>query len=341
MTILVYEGDRRLRADEGAPKEPQAGEVRIRVAYAGICGTDLHIYHGHMDARVELPHIMGHEMSGIVSAVGAGVDGCAPGDRVTVRPLDACGECPACVDGYAHVCHRLRFLGIETEGAFQSEWIVPAKTLHKLPDALPLKRAAMIEPLAVACHDVRLGEVQAGEYVVVLGGGPIGLLIALVARQAGAQVLVSEINPFRLRMASELGLDVVNPKEQDVEALVRRQTEGRGADAVFEVTSSAAGAELMTRLPRTRGRIVVVGIFNHKPQIDLHRFFWRELKLCGARVYEYEDFETAIRLAAEDALPLERLITHTYPLAQAELGFRQMESGGDAMKVMLACGGEQ
>lgn len=216
-------------------------------------------------------------------------------------------------------------------------WTVPAFTLHRLPDSLSLEHGAMIEPLAVACHDVRIGEVTSGEYIVVLGGGPIGMLIALVAREAGAKVLISEINPFRLELAKALGLDTINPKEADIVEYVNKQTGMAGADVVFEVTSSAAGAEVMTRLPRTRGRIVVVGIFTQPPKVDLHRFFWRELKMSGARVYEHEDFEKAIQLSASGQLPLDRLITEIYPLERLEEGFRQMESGSSVMKILLKC----
>ena len=135
-----------------------------------------------MDARVKMPQIMGHEMSEIVHKVGAGVQGFLEGDPVTVMPLDPCGACPACQAGHTHICHNLKFLGIDTPGAFQSYWTVPAHTLHKLPDNLSLAHGALIEPLAVACHDVRLAHVAPDDNVVVLGGGPIGMLVGLVAK---------------------------------------------------------------------------------------------------------------------------------------------------------------
>jgi 2-desacetyl-2-hydroxyethyl bacteriochlorophyllide A dehydrogenase len=278
---------------------------------------------------------MGHETSGTVAALGPGVEGFSIGDPVAVMPLDPCGECPACLAGHSHICQNLKFLGIDTPGAFQSYWTVPAHTLHRLPDNLSLTHGAMIEPLAVACHDVRLGEVEADDYVVVLGGGPIGILIALVARQVGARVLVSEINPFRLALARELGLDALNPEENDLPDYVNQQSNGAGADVVFEVTASPAAAAVMTQLPRTRGRIMVVGIFSQPPQVDLFRFFWRELQLFGARVYEHQDFEKAIQLAAAGAIPLEKIITDIRPLDQLETGFKQMESGGQVMKILL------
>lgn len=335
MPAAFYNGNRTITLGESEPVPPQAGQVQLKVAYCGICGTDLHIFHGDMDRRVHMPQILGHEMSGVIAAVGEGVLDYKPGERVTVRPLDPCGHCPACRAGHSHICQNLKFLGIDTPGALQTYWTVPAHTLHRLPNQLSLKYSAMIEPLAVACHDVRMGSVQPGEFVVVIGGGPIGTLIALVARQSGARVLISEVNSFRLELAQSFGLETINPKERDLVARVTEQTGGAGADVVFEVSGTPAGASVMTQLPRTRGRIVVVAIFSQPAPVDLFRFFWREIRLTGARVYEPQDFERAIELAASGALPLEKLISEVRPLEELEPSFHQLESGGQVMKILL------
>jgi 2-desacetyl-2-hydroxyethyl bacteriochlorophyllide A dehydrogenase len=290
-----------------------------------------------MDHRVHMPQVLGHEMSGTVTTAGPGVESFAPGDRVTVRPLDPCGDCPACRAGHSHICQNLKFIGIDAPGALQGVWTVPAHTLHRLPASLNMQQGALVEPIAVACHDVRLGGVAKGEYVVVLGGGPIGLLVALVARSKGARVVVSEVNAFRINLAREFGLEAVNPVEVDLVKKVTEETGTAGADVVFEVSGSAAGAEMMTKLPRTRGRIVVVAIFAKPPQIDLFRFFWRELKLCGARVYEPADFEEAIVLAASGALPLDRIVTGIRPLDGLADAMHQLEGGGPVMKILVQC----
>ncbi len=261
--------------------------------------------------------------------MGSGVTGWNAGDRVTVRPLDPCGQCPACAAGHSHICHNLKFIGIDTPGALQGNWTVPAHTLHRLPDSLALREGAMVEPMAVACHDVRMSDLKEGEFAAVIGGGPIGILVALVAQARGARVLMAEVNPFRLQLARDLGIDAVNPLETDLPALVNERTGGAGADVVFEVSGSQAGADTMTKLPRTRGRIVVVAIFGEAPKVDLFRFFWRELKLSGARVYEPEDFELAIELASTGRLPLAKLITDVLPLAGLEEAMHRMEGGGD------------
>lgn len=329
MTAARYIGNHAFALAEAAAPQPGPGEVRLRVAWCGICGTDLHIYHGKMDARVKPPQVIGHEMSGVIDAVGPGVAGWAPGDRVTVRPLDDCGDCPACRAGHGHVCMRLKFVGIDSPGAFQGQWCVQARLLHRLPDALPLDRAALVEPIAVACHDVRRARLARGEKAVVLGGGPIGILVALVAQAAGAAVRISEIDPGRRAFAASLGLETLGA---DAPAEVEAWTGGAGADVVFECTAAAPCAALMTQLARVRGRIVLVGIFTQPVPIDLFRVFWRELELIGARVYEAADFEQAIALAP--GLPLDRLITGRFPLADIAGAFAAAPRG---MKTVVAC----
>jgi len=335
MKAAYYQGSKTIQLGESQVRRPGPGEVRLLVAYCGICGTDLHIYQGHMDQRVDIPQVVGHEMSGLIAEVGPRVTGWQAGDRVVVRPLDPCGHCPACRAGHAHICYKLKFLGIDTPGAFQGSWTVPAHTLHRLPDNLPLDQAALIEPLAVACHDVRRGEVQSGDDVVVIGGGPIGMLVSLVAQHVGARVLVSEINPHRLALARELGVEAVNPRDTDLLQAVADRTAGAGADVVFEVSGSAAGASTMTQLARTRGRIVVVAIFAEAPPVDLFRFFWRELELRGARVYEPQDFSQAIELAASGTLPLEHLISARRPLEELQRALEEIESSTDLMKILI------
>lgn len=335
MKAATYNGDQTIQVRECVIQKPGAGQVRIDVAYCGICGTDLHIFLGHMDKRVAMPQVIGHEMAGVIAEVGTDVTDWQAGDHVVVRPLDPCGACPACRAGHSHVCQKLTVLGVDAPGAFQGSWTVPAHTLHRIPNNLPLDKAAMIEPIAVACHDVKLGEVQPSDKVVVIGGGPIGILNALVARHAGGDVVVSEVNPYRVDLAQKVGLTVVNPREQDLVAYVNEWTGGAGADVVFEVTGTAIGAETMTQLARVRGRIVIVAIFADAPPVDLFQFFWRELKMCGVRLYGPEDFEAAIALAAADALPLDALITARYPLSKMQNAFTALAAGTEAMKILI------
>ena len=337
-SAAYYRGSKSFAVKQTASAPPGPGEVAIRIAYCGICGTDMHVFHGNMDARVGANRIIGHEMSGVVAAVGKGCASVAPGQKVVVRPLDHCGECPACEEGHNHICHNLKFLGLDTDGAMQEVWTVPAHTVHVLPDDIRMDHAALIEPVAVACHDVRLSGLEPDEGVVVIGGGPIGMLVASVARDAGGVVVISEVNPNRLEIARELGFDAVNPLENDLAAEIATRTDGRGADVVFEVSGTQSGVDAMTAVAAVRARIVMVAIHAKKPEIDLFQFFWRELRLIGARVYEPEDYETAIAIIARGGIDADTIITDVSPLGEVQEAFEALDTNPTSMKSLIMVG---
>jgi (R,R)-butanediol dehydrogenase/meso-butanediol dehydrogenase/diacetyl reductase len=328
---LIYEGGGRFAVSDASPVPPGVGEVRLDVAFCGICGTDLHIAHGAMDARIPTPMVIGHEMSGTVAAVGDGVNTVRLGDRVVVRPLDTRDSTPA-DRGYSHIGRKLRFIGIDSPGALQASWTVPVFTVHALPPDMDLCLAALAEPLAVACHDVRRGELAAGETALVIGGGPIGTLISLVARSRGARVLVVEPDGGRRELAREFGFEAFDPGD-DLAAVLGEL----GAEVVFEVSGSAAGILAATKHAAIRGRVVVVAIFPEPRPVALFDLFWKELDLRGARVYEPEDFEAAIALLVDDPLGLERLISAVEPLERVPAVFEELRAGRQAMKILVDC----
>ncbi|MDO6736263.1 zinc-binding dehydrogenase [Wenyingzhuangia sp. 2_MG-2023] len=336
MKATIYEGNKTFTVIEKEIEQPQAGEVRIKVAYVGVCGTDVHIYHGMMDKRVSIPVTIGHEMSGVVDAVGEGVTDYVVGDKIVVRPLDD-RKVKASDKGFNHICEELKFVGIDSEGAMQQYWNVPTFILHKLRAETDLKLAALIEPLSVAAHDVRLSGLVAGETAVVLGGGPIGLLVAMVAKEVGAQVIISEVNPKRIAKAKELGFDAVSPIELDLVEYVKSKTEDKRADVVFEVAGVQPALDIMCEVAGIRGRIVMVAIHGVKKEVDLFKFFWKELKLIGARVYEKEDYEKSIRLITENELPFEQMITDVQPLSNIQTVFENIDNNPDGLKVLMDC----
>lgn len=336
MKATQYEGNKTFTVIEKEIEQPAKGEVRIKVAYVGVCGTDVHIYHGMMDKRVKMPETIGHEMSGIVDAVGEGVSDYAIGDKVVVRPLDDRLVKPS-DKGFNHICEELKFIGIDSPGAMQEYWNVPAFTLHKLKETTDLKLAALIEPLSVATHDVRMSGLVAGETAVVLGGGPIGLLVAMVAKEVGANVIISEVNEARIEKATSLGFDAVNPINVDLVAYVKEKTEGRLADVVFEVAGVQPALDVMTEVAGIRGRILMVAIHGQKKEVDLFKFFWKELKLIGARVYEKEDYEKSIDLITANKLPFEEMITDVQPLTNIQQVFESIDQNPDGMKVLMDC----
>ncbi|MFI1726687.1 zinc-binding dehydrogenase [Streptomyces sp. NPDC020489] len=338
MTLAVrYLAARTLDTAPAENLPPGPGQVEIAPAYVGICGTDLHIFHGDMDARVTAPAVLGHEMSGRVIRVGQGVEGWSPGDAVTVMPLRWDDTCPACRAGHQHICQHLDFIGIDSPGAMQQRWTVPATTLVRLPGSLPLDHAALVEPTAVAVHDVGRAQVRAGEKAVVVGGGPVGVLIALVARAAGAEVRVVELSPHRRRLAEKLGLTTWDPAADDLPELVREWTGDAGADVAFEVSGAQGGVETAVDVLGVRGRLCLVAIHPRPREVNLHRFFWRELALVGARLYDRTDFERAVTLVADGTVPAEQLISKVVPMAQAPDAFEALEGGGDVMKILVDC----
>jgi len=337
MRTLQYTAPRTLAVADSEPLPPGSGDVQVDVAFAGLCGTDLHIFHGDMDARVTMPLVFGHEMSGIISAVGADAPGWSVGDRVTVMPLSWDGVCPACRAGNEHICQNLDFIGIDSPGALQEKWNVPASTLVRLPASMPLDVAALVEPVAVAVHDVRRSELSEGDRVVVIGGGPIGVLIASVARHCGADVVVIEVDERRRSQIADLGFATVDPRATDQAAWVEDWTDGAGADVVFEVSGAAAAVAGATGLAKVRGTIVVVAIHSQPREIDLQRVFWRELRILGARVYRREDFERAVELLDGGVIPTDAIITRIVELEDAQEAFTDLESGR-AMKVLVKVG---
>lgn len=282
MLGAYYLGDRRIAIRSAEPEPPGTGQVQVEVAYTGICGTDLHVLHGEMDERVRPPAILGHEMSGVVAALGEGVSGWAVGEHVTVVPLTWDGTCPACRAGNEHVCHSLGVNGVDSPGALQRRWNVRADQVVRLPADLRLDHAALAEPTAVAVHDVRRAELGPGDRAVVLGGGPIGVLIAAVARHEGADVVVVEVDPRRRAYVETLGFAVLDPSAADLAQWVADWTGGAGADVVFEVSGAAAAVLAATDLVRVRGTIVIVAIHPGPRPFDLHRVFLRELRVVGA-----------------------------------------------------------
>lgn len=337
MRSARYVRNGRFEIREDAATGPAPGEVQLRVAYVGICGTDLHIQHGSMDARVPEDAIIGHEMSATVAAIGEGVEGWTVGQAVTVMPLDWDGTCPACLAGNSHICQNLSFVGVDSAGALQELWNVRADLLVALPEGLSLRDAALVEPVAVAVHDVRRSGLVEGDRAVVVGGGPIGTLIATVAARFGAEVVLLEVDPGRRATAAALGIRALDPRDDATTGALDEWTGGAGADVVFEVSGAAAAVLGATGYAKVRGTLVIVAIHPEPRPIDLHRVFWRELTILGARVYQRPDYETAIELIADGAIPVDELVSHVLPLEQIGDAFDALASGG-AMKVLLAVG---
>ena len=274
-------------------------------------------------------------MSGTIAAVGDQVEGWSVGDPVTVIPLRWDGTCPACEAGNVHVCQNLALYGIDMPGSLQERWNVPAHTVVALPKGMRFSMPPWSSLRRSPCTTCAEAMCSVETRRWSSAAGPIGVLIAFVARAMGAEPMVVEIDEQRLATVSGLGLRTLNPTATDQEGAVNEWTEGAGADVVFEVSGSSAAVLSATALAKVRGRIVVVAIHPIPREIDLQRVFVRELTIVGARVYEREDFVTAVDLLSSDAIPADSLITDIIPLPDTQRAFAELEAGR-AMKILIA-----
>jgi len=333
MRAAFYQGARTFTTGEMAPPRPGPDDALLRVRRVGICGTDLHIFQGHLDHRVPKGGIIGHETFGqIVEAPQA--SGFKGGDRVVVEPVVFCGSCRACAMGASYLCYKLKVLGVDLPGGMQEYWAVRATRLLRVPDTISDDHAALLEPLAVAVHDVARAEVKPGDAVLVFGGGPIGTLIALVARHRGARVAVVEVNPFRLEILKGFGLERVGP-DTDVVAWADQWTDGTGVDIAFEVTGNPVAARTVADVVRVWGTVSIVAIHAEPVPVNLYQMFARELVMHGSRLYARADWEEAIRLVASGAVPVAPLVSRRIPLEALQRGMEEALGGGPVMKVLV------
>jgi len=339
LKAIVWTGVDRLEVRDVPKPRPRAGEVLLRVSHVGICGSDLHILRGE-HPRAKPPLIMGHELSGAVVEVGPDVTGWKEGDPVVLYPVIGCRRCAVCRAHGEHICASLGLYGIDWDGGMAEYVRVEARRLHRLPPGTDMARAALIEPLAVGLHAVRLAGFREGATAAVIGAGPIGACVALCARQAGAaRVFVSDISPFRLGVAERLGFTPVNAAEEDLAAVVRRATGGRGAEFVFEATGIPRAAEKMLEPVAIAGTLVVVGIFPGAIPVDLRDVAFRELRLVGIRMYTPAEFDRAVALVASGRVDVSPLITDVYPLERGIEAFERTASGADNIKVLIRAAG--
>ncbi|GIP31613.1 zinc-binding dehydrogenase [Paenibacillus sp. J2TS4] len=335
MKTLVYEGNHTLVLKENEVPEVAVGEVLIRVAYTGICGTDMHIWHDGM-ARVKPPVILGHEFSGVIERTGSPDSAYKPGDRVVVEPLITRGTCPACVTGNYNVCTTLKLIGVDTDGGMAKFVKAPEHKLFRLPNSVSLRHAALVEPLSVGVHMVRTAAIQQGQNVLITGGGPIGLIVASIAKLHGANVYVSEINPYRIGKAEELGFQVLNPKEGKVGDRLRTLTNGKGADASFEATGTQFGITDCIDATGIKGMVVIAGLPKKPPEIDTNAVVVKELNIRGSRVYKSEDYQYALELMESGRFDPEPFVSRIIGLDEViEAGFKSIDRGDPVVKILV------
>ena len=318
---------------------PAVGPRQIKVAMKriGVCGSDIHVFHGR-HPYTSYPVVQGHEVSAVVVEVGADVSGFAIGDKVTIQPQVVCGRCYPCTHGMYNACEELKVMGFQTTGMASEYFVTEAEKALRLPDTVSYEHGAMIEPLAVAVHAIRRYGDVTGKNVLVLGGGPIGNLVAQTARAMGAAgVLLSEISAYRLEAAATCGIKTANPDREDLLGKIVATFSPDKADVIFECVGLDATLKQAIDYARKGSDIVVVGVFADLGTINMGFVQDHELRVIGTAMYRVEDYLKAIELAAEGLITLDALITHTVTFRDYLQAYRIVEEQKDrAMKVMVS-----
>ena len=339
MRAMVLEGVRQLRLREVPDPKPGPRDVVIKVAYCGVCMTDVHIYTGSVP--VEMPRIMGHEVSGTVVETGSEVSRVSMGDRVAVNPIVNCGYCWHCIRGKTNLCeNRLSIGGLRggLNGAYAEYVKAPEDNVVKYDKDVSLRYAALTEPLACAVHAVDLARVSLGDVVVVIGAGPMGLMLTQLLLISGAsKVIVLDLKDERLRLAEQLGAShVINPQKADPLKSIKEITDGDLADIVIEAVGSISAIQDAFRYIRTGGRMVIFGV---PPRDALASFlpfniYFKEQEIIGSHAVSKESFIRAAKLISQGKISLEELISEIYDLEDLEKALIRAERGEGLKKLI-------
>jgi L-iditol 2-dehydrogenase len=319
MKAAVLHGPRSLRVEAAPAPEPRAGEALVRVAVAGLCGTDYSIFAG--DRPVDYPRVMGHEFVGRVEAVGAGVTTPRVGDRVAIEPNYSCGACPLCREGNRNLCLSRTAVGIDVDGCFAELVRVPARCCWGAPAEVADEDLMVTEPLAVVVRATTRGGMRAGETAAVVGAGTLGLLAVQVLRAGGARVLAVSRSARRLPLAKELGAEATHALADGPLEEVARAFSGReGIDCVIETAGTAEAVAHALALVRPGGRVVLTGLPHEVTPVRFFSVVRREVTIVGSMIYQ-DEFAEAMRLVAAGQVRTRSLVTHRFALDDIERAF--------------------
>ena len=318
---------------------PGPGQVMVRVEAAGVCGSDLHIFHDEIKINIVPPVVMGHEFSGVIVEVGPGIRGYQPGDRVTCETTaESCGTCLQCRTGRYNMCATRKVVGYAVDGCFARYCVVNERQLHRLPDEVDLISGALTEPLACCVHAVLdLTRISAGDVVAITGPGPIGLLCLQLVKAAGACAVMcgTTLDAERLALARQWGADAtLDVQAQDVIEWLNAYTGGLGADIWLECSGAPAAARLGLMATRRRGQYTQVGLFSGPFELDFSLVAYKELQVTGALGQRWPAWERSLALMRQGLVNAKRLASHTYPLTEWREAFRMVEQK-QGLKIML------
>lgn len=317
---------------------PGEGQALLKMKAIGICGSDIHTYFGK-HPFVHAPIVLGHEASGEIVSFGPGAhDGLKEGDRVVIRPQRTCGRCRPCREGRYNICESLNVLGCLSTGGSSEYFAVEHSILYKIPDSLSFAEGTVLEPLAVGVHAVKRAGNPAGKNILVCGAGTIGNVVAQAALGLGARsVIITDISEYKLDLARTCGISsTVNVKDSNLRESVDRILGGEQLDLILECSAVESVLNDAIDIAPKGIRIVIVGVFEDMPKVDMAAVQDREYALLGTLMYTHEDYVDAIRLAGEQKADLKALITKTYPFEQYAEAFRYVENNrATAQKVII------
>ena len=317
--------------------QPQEGQVLVKIMEIGVCGSDIHVYHGE-HPFTSYPVTQGHEVSGLVEELGPGVTGLHVGQKVTIQPQVVCGQCWPCRHGKYNLCESLKVMGFQTTGVASHYFAVDAEKVTPLPDSMSLEEGAMIEPLAVAVHAARQAGDLSGKDVCVLGAGPIGILVAQAAKGLGARrVMITDVSGLRLEKAKECGADsAVNTKNQDFgQGLVEFFGPDK-CDVIYDCAGNDITMGQAIQHARKGSAIILVAVFAKEAHVDLAVLNDHELDLNTSMMYRSEDYETAIQLVQEGKVQLAPLISKRFPFQEYLAAYQYIDANREStMKVLI------
>ena len=334
---VFYGAHEPMRIEDVPTPEPRAGEILIRVAGCGVCHTDLHYLDHGTPTFKKPPVILGHEVAGTVAAVGAGVSTVREGDRVLVPAVLSCGHCTLCRTGRENICENSLMLGNHIDGGYAEYVAVPGKDVFRMPDDVPLVEGSVIaDAVTTPFHAVvRRGRVAAGDWVIVLGCGGVGLSLVQIAAALGARVIAVDVKDNKLDTARRFGASAVfnaagTPK---LDREIRGLSHG-GVDVAFEAVGTAATQETAMNCLRTGARLVLVGYSPETLPLNAGRVMFREIEVVGSLGCRPVDYPRAIELVRQGRVRLRELVTHRFPLARIHDALDTLR-GGDAIRVVV------
>lgn len=316
------------------PQIVNATDVLVKVKRVGICGSDIHIYHG-TNPLATLPRVIGHEVTGEVVEVGQDVKNIKAGDHVVVEPIRYCGECYACRKGRPNVCEKLSVFGVHEDGGMREWFVLPEKQLHVVDSSLPWEEIVLAEPYTIGAQATWRGEVEEGDTVLIQGAGPIGICVLKMAKLMGAMVMITDLSEERLAFAKENGADVtVNAGSEDIRKRAREWTNGNGANVVIDAVCLPMTFELGLDVVSAAGRVVVLGFDERTAAISQLPITKGEVEIKGSRLQTYQ-FPKVVKLLNEGKLRHNGLVTHTYKLDDVQAAFDFIEQHPEQVRKAL------